>query len=662
MARVDQREVHQALFGYADGHRQLAASFRLSSRDLYDLGAVSDLVTGVHLRAKESYLTGIGLRESKIFALIRTWPAPEMPRPGCVWSHVLLLSSQLLASHSDLTALNSLFAHPRETAGPYVYSRPLRLVDVSTHSIRNPKIIARVISSYYQNRPLGSDVPAGPELERAVLSVWSQQWPRLRSAFCFRTAAVMNAAPGTVLRFDLQASSEPDRAPETVSADKDEGAGAAWIEAAAQDAASPTVTPLRRFLWRYGKDIGLPRRHFETLVKLYLSTKSLAPGTLPLRWAEAIAQTFSSVEDAITLKRDILGIEPRALALCPAVPTDEVLELLVALGVDSDWISDDALEARLSTVPAQAVPSLAASLLANQEKLPARVDLIRRSLTRAADSSAISDGRMPSPIRVSILVSRPDLIDDSILSSLDTTELLQLLSAMQTKNQRLMLLKELLGRVAGSVPEDILQHEASMLLTSALQARLAGTLHDSWTIVFRDRASDLLSAGALEGIAGFRSAAEAAALLDYPLAGDIADVTLRWIASLKRPGEPAEGILRTEFEAYACVLVFRSKLPEAWELLAKTLSDLRLIVLSGELPPHACKLLEAELPSMGGDSWDLNKRILTGVRELYRTTGTGVDVIASFGLPDEDLAFIFDDRKKKKPDRASILSLFWPWD
>jgi hypothetical protein len=47
MAQIDELTVHQALFGYADGHRLLEASIRLSSRDLYDLSAISDLATGV---------------------------------------------------------------------------------------------------------------------------------------------------------------------------------------------------------------------------------------------------------------------------------------------------------------------------------------------------------------------------------------------------------------------------------------------------------------------------------------------------------------------------------------------------------------------------------------------------------------------------------------
>ena len=48
-----------------------------------------------------------------------------------------------------------------------------------------------------------------------------------------------------------------------------------WVSLAAADAAENRVTALRRFLWRYGRDLVNPRRHFKMLVELFeLSTNS----------------------------------------------------------------------------------------------------------------------------------------------------------------------------------------------------------------------------------------------------------------------------------------------------------------------------------------------------------------------------------------------------
>ena len=42
----------------------------------------------------ESYLTAYPLPRSSLVAFARTWTAPEMPRPGCVWTHTLLIEQK----------------------------------------------------------------------------------------------------------------------------------------------------------------------------------------------------------------------------------------------------------------------------------------------------------------------------------------------------------------------------------------------------------------------------------------------------------------------------------------------------------------------------------------------------------------------------------------
>jgi hypothetical protein len=41
--------IDQALFGYSDGHRQIASSVRLPPKDLYLLSSASDLASGARL-------------------------------------------------------------------------------------------------------------------------------------------------------------------------------------------------------------------------------------------------------------------------------------------------------------------------------------------------------------------------------------------------------------------------------------------------------------------------------------------------------------------------------------------------------------------------------------------------------------------------------------
>ncbi len=104
--RGTQVTVNQCLFRYDEGHRLLATSQRLP-----DAASIlllhSDLVPGLPTNKFKSYWTGVPVPPLKSYALMHTWPAPEMPRPGCVWIHVLLIGFADVARFQDLAVLQS---------------------------------------------------------------------------------------------------------------------------------------------------------------------------------------------------------------------------------------------------------------------------------------------------------------------------------------------------------------------------------------------------------------------------------------------------------------------------------------------------------------------------------------------------------------------------
>jgi hypothetical protein len=133
----------------------------------------------------------------------------------------------------------------------------------------------------------------------------------------------------------------------------------------------------------------------------------------------------------------------------------------------------------------------------------------------------------------------------------------------------------------------------------------------------------------------------------------------RWLSAIERPGPEAEGQLRTNFEAYMCVVAVKSGIPSAWDLLRRTLPGLLSIVLAGGLPNAAHELLEVHLPPNGWNSWDFNRRLLIGPRDLRRSTGVDTAVVAQQALSADDLEFVLDERKKKRDKGGG--SIFWPW-
>jgi hypothetical protein len=656
MVSTDERVLHQALFGYADGHRLLESSIKLSSRDLYDLSAISDLASGVQLRPNESYLTGTTLPDSRNFAFIRTWAAPEMPRPGCVWSHVLLLSPVILASQRDFAALNAFFIHPGQSARG-TYGRVLGVDNPARPVMAHPATVAQVLATYYTGRPFGGELTTGEALENAVLAVWSQQWPRLRALFSFRTVRTSAASKGAGVRFDFQPNVSEERA--QVLPNLGLTGAVDWIEAAVADAISLEVTPLRRFLWRYGKDLRSPRQRFQNLIKIFLATKDLTEQGLPLAWAQSIAGLFPGAENAATLKRDMLGLEPPPLALCPSVGDEDFLELLADMANDGTAVSAESLEARLFNARSDVAPTLAASFGNHAHELSEFGNVIERVITRIADERSVTDTRVPSPVRLAILRKRTDLISGPSLATVGDEDILQLFNSVDDAHSRAIIFDALLRRDTVALPDILIRGYAGEFLSRAIVARYEGHLSHGASALLRARSRDLLSSGALDSIAGSAMAALVVDLLNYPIDREIADDVPRWLAALERSGPNADGQSRVNLEAYLFIVATKSADPTAWDLLRRTFTGVRAVAMAGGLINPAYELLERHLPPNGWNSWDFNRRMLIGLKDLRRRTGASRDTVSKLDLSDNDLDFVVEEQKGKKKDKGG--SPFWPW-
>ena len=103
----DRIKVDQTLHGYNDGHRLIEGSLKLPQSDARTMLVLSDASGSGSRIPANGYITGYPLAESGKYVLARTWAAPEMSRPGCVWTHSLLIDFADLArlgSVDDLLA------------------------------------------------------------------------------------------------------------------------------------------------------------------------------------------------------------------------------------------------------------------------------------------------------------------------------------------------------------------------------------------------------------------------------------------------------------------------------------------------------------------------------------------------------------------------------
>ena len=306
-------QIHQALYGYQDGHRLLASSVDLpppASRSILPLSDGPDLQVKV---PPAGYLSGYPVSPIDAFALSMTWPAPEMPRPGCVWTHVLFIGSRELRSIFDPRGLLHCFRRPE---GPdpdrLPYLAPLSYREAAAEGDSESGMEHDLLYWLYRSdEPLvfrGADRPAG---ERSLLGVWGQQWPELRQSFSFISIPSTRQASSRPFDVRLVFGSDPvlERAlgadihasSDLLPSDED------WIAQAVHDVASPGL--FREVLWHYGPEAGDQREAFAPIARVLAAERGEGKGRIEdaERLLEIVGLHFPRPHQMRGLKKDLFG-------------------------------------------------------------------------------------------------------------------------------------------------------------------------------------------------------------------------------------------------------------------------------------------------------------------------------------------------------------------
>lgn len=284
-------KVDQTLHGYSEGHRLIEGSLKLPQSDARTMLVLSDASGSGSRIPANGYLTGYPLAESGKYVLARTWAAPEMSRPGCVWTHSLLIDFADLARLGSVVDLLERLQRP--TAGGGSTFAIQLLVEVS----RAPALVAptalrragRWASALY-GKPMGRILTERerPEDEELVVALWMQQWPRLRRAFRFCTFSAEDRSTSTDT-FDLQlmdvSRTSRTKVLDGVIASAQDRVD--WIETLLDDLVMPTKSGLRQFLRDVGSDVTNGRAAMIPLVHLYAA---LEPKAGPFKLAEAVSE------------------------------------------------------------------------------------------------------------------------------------------------------------------------------------------------------------------------------------------------------------------------------------------------------------------------------------------------------------------------------------
>lgn len=621
--------IDQALFGYSEGHRQIAASIRLPAADLYRLSAASDLATGTKLAPDESYITGVPLEESKRYALIRTWLAPELPRPGCVWSHVLLLDARVLGSRTNLQDLLQYFRRPRGDFKAYGLAATLEAGPTEPSAIDEPEL-QRLIQDYYSGRPaLLSATLDQKTAEGTVTAMWSQQWPRLRAAFAFRTART-ERRKSDLVHYDVQLGSLSD-------AGKASGTSSDWALVAARDAATCQVTDLRRFLWRYGRDISAARTSYRMLVELFLLGRGHQ--NIPAKHALSVFRSLPDPNDGEILKKDILGIPAASPSLSPPISPIGLLEVLADENAHQ-FVPAGVVAQRFQDLDRTAIGPVANFLDQHYDTLAPWKDDLEKTIVNGADASALSQS-FPQRFLMPVLRARPDLINLDTITQLSNDELAELLDVYPATSAKDALASVAVRRDLGAVKNNkLVQQDPERFFKSALDAAVHGEIASAWKGLWPSHAETIFAAGWPRTERSWSRVALGVGYMGYPRrVGPRAE---EWTAIFASLPDDLHGDGRIRLQGYLLRTALDEGSAGTWKLCALVLPELRPVVLRGALPDDVYRMLSSDLPRFNtAGYWDINRRVLICLSYLRKKI-SDPDAESELGLSDHDLHVLFD--------------------
>ena len=332
--------VDQALHGYSDGHRLLAASKELPRAARHTLDELSDMSGRSIVQGFQEYLTGYPIPGTTLYAFAKTWYAPEFERPGCVWTHTLLVDVAELGVLPNPSVLLGWFKRPHiEAVRRESYRSPLQVPAVPRKAALCPdiRVAAAVLACLYAgpSMPVLIAAPAAELGQDLVLSIWDQQWPALRATFSFCTGAISpRSLSGTPL--DLQvipptALREARRLREASivePADLD-AAHAPWLSIAVSDLSDSAGSAFREFLWRNAHGVVDHRELFASLAQLWFATADTQPSLIEL--LKTISEQHPGPSEGRALKRALFRRVRFFWMGCTQMPTlSKPCEVLLA--------------------------------------------------------------------------------------------------------------------------------------------------------------------------------------------------------------------------------------------------------------------------------------------------------------------------------------------
>ena len=130
--------IEQTLHGYNKGHGLLASSFPVRpNNDSSIMSILSDWTGYRNELGEDSYMTFYPLSNGEKYAFAKTWYADEMERPGCVWTHTLIVALKDMDRNFDFRELNNYFRRPQKDEYDFYQHK----IEIDTYETKDSNVV-----------------------------------------------------------------------------------------------------------------------------------------------------------------------------------------------------------------------------------------------------------------------------------------------------------------------------------------------------------------------------------------------------------------------------------------------------------------------------------------------------------------------------------------
>ena len=315
--------MQQLLHGYKEGHRLLASSIKLPDSTEIELQRLTDLSGPSLIPGFETYVTGFPIIKNKYYTFSRTWYASEMKRPGCVWTHTLLIDFDDLYLIDALSFLNKLFQRPKSKKDFSAYNQSITITrkNETTKCILETyqeNVLRGILQLFYEKPKKTIIIPIKDQtdIENIVNLIWIFQWPALKQSFSFCTGTldplkyIKNSFDLLFCPSDLRYIQFHDQKKVILYSDQDviNKPKPRWILNLIKEMQTVNTSKLKDFIIYNGIDLSEKRNNMQKLINIFYKLKNMKPNKqTEENLCDFIGNLFPKDTEAVQLKTSIFG-------------------------------------------------------------------------------------------------------------------------------------------------------------------------------------------------------------------------------------------------------------------------------------------------------------------------------------------------------------------